>query len=106
MILTKCLNISPLCLENNYTIEYKLNKLVNLSSYIHNKIIFKIYKKYYFLLYFFTWPKDLLVIGVISDATRTHDIEMNLHEDLKDNHGQLEQLKFAFIYISYSQRNF
>jgi hypothetical protein len=27
------------------------------------------------------------------------DIEMNLHNDLKENHGQLEHLHFAFIYI-------
>jgi hypothetical protein len=72
--------ISPL---NNYTTGYKLNKLVRLSSYTQqNK---------------FTWPKDLLVIGVYSKATKMCDIEMNLHNNLKDNQDQLEH-----IYICYS----
>ena len=53
------------------------------------------------------FKRELLVIRVITKAIKMSDIEMNLHSNLKDNHGQLEHFKkITFIYIIYSQRNF
>jgi hypothetical protein len=44
--------------------------------------------------------RELLVIRVITKAIKMHDIEMNLHNNLKDNYGQLERLKnYIYIYI-------
>jgi hypothetical protein len=52
--------------------------------------------------------RELLVIRVITKAIKMRDIEMNLHNNLKDNHSQLEHFKkiYIYIYIIYSQRNF
>jgi hypothetical protein len=44
--------------------------------------------------------RELLVIRVITKAIKMRDIEMNLHNNLKDNYGQLECLKnYIYIYI-------
>jgi len=48
--------------------------------------------------------RELLVIRVITKAIKMRDIEMNLHNNLKDNYGQLECLKnyiYIYIYIYY-----
>jgi hypothetical protein len=56
--------------------------------------------------------RELLVIRVITKAIKMRDIEMNIHNNLKDNHGQLKHFKkiyiyiYIYIYIIYSQRNF
>jgi hypothetical protein len=52
--------------------------------------------------------KELLVIRVITKAIKMRDIEMNLHNNLKDNYGQLEHLKnYIYIYThTHLQRNF
>lgn len=46
--------------------------------------------------------RELLVIRVIIKAIRMCDIETNLHNNLKNNHGQLERL--IYIYIIYSKK--
>jgi hypothetical protein len=35
--------------------------------------------------------RELLVIRVITKAIKMCDIEMNMHNNLKDNYGQLER---------------
>jgi hypothetical protein len=47
--------------------------------------------------------KELLVIRVITKAIKMRDIEMNLHNNLKDNYGQLECLK-NYIYILFTYK--
>jgi len=51
--------------------------------------------------------RELLVIRVITKAIKMRDIEMNIHNNLKDNHGQLKHFKknlHLYIYILFTHK--
>jgi len=68
------------------------------------------------MFFFLTWPKnllviqviskDLLVIQVISKAIKTCDTKMNMHNDLKDNYGQLKKIKIYIYILITHKKNF